>query len=190
MTKLNVEIFGTTPLICNRFSEEAAMSATKGSRSSLAVSDKGSPVEICEKKLYLDEDGAYIIPQPNLMACIVNGGIFFKSGKRQITTQKTSLLYGLMVIEGSQIPIESDSGWKVDTRPVRIPSTGGRILAHRPCFDDWKLRFVIEVDDEMPLDLLRDIVDAAGKKIGLGDFRPQTKGPYGRFVVTEWKQVE
>jgi len=30
-------------------------------------------------------------------------------------------------------------------------------------------------------------VDAAGKRIGLGDFRPDCKGPFGRFVVTKWK---
>ena len=34
--------------------------------------------------------------------------------------------------------------------------------------------------------LLRQIIDDSGKRIGLGDFRPSTKGPYGRFVVTSW----
>jgi hypothetical protein len=35
--------------------------------------------------------------------------------------------------------------------------------------------------------LFREIVDAAGKRIGLGDFRPATKGPFGKFVVTSWE---
>lgn len=34
--------------------------------------------------------------------------------------------------------------------------------------------------------LFREIVDAAGKRIGLGDFRPACKGPFGKFVVTSW----
>jgi hypothetical protein len=38
--------------------------------------------------------------------------------------------------------------------------------------------------------LLREIVDAAGSRIGLGDFRPATKGPFGRFVVTSWVEDE
>jgi hypothetical protein len=37
--------------------------------------------------------------------------------------------------------------------------------------------------------LFRAIVDDAGKRVGLGDFRPATKGPYGRYVVTSWKKV-
>lgn len=34
--------------------------------------------------------------------------------------------------------------------------------------------------------LFREIVDAAGKRIGLGDFRPACKGPFGKFTVTSW----
>jgi hypothetical protein len=78
----------------------------------------------------------------------------------------------------------------VDTRAVRIPATGGRILAHRPMFDDWALEFIADVDtDLMNEKLFRAIVDNAGKRVGLGDFRPATKGPYGRYVVTSWKKI-
>jgi hypothetical protein len=38
----------------------------------------------------------------------------------------------------------------------------------------------------LSLVLMRDIVDAAGKRIGLGDFRPACKGPFGKFVVVKW----
>jgi hypothetical protein len=38
--------------------------------------------------------------------------------------------------------------------------------------------------------ILREIIDAAGKRIGLGDFRPACKGPFGKFVVTEWHVEE
>jgi hypothetical protein len=68
------------------------------------------------------------------------------------------------------------------------PKTGGRFLCYRPCFEDWSLAFTLTLDlKEMNEKLLREIVDAAGKKIGLGDFRPDNKGPYGKFVVTSWK---
>jgi hypothetical protein len=32
----------------------------------------------------------------------------------------------------------------------------------------------------------RKLVDDAGKRIGLGDFRPDRKGPFGKFVVSNW----
>jgi hypothetical protein len=88
----------------------------------------------------------------------------------------------------SMIPIKSKKGWSVDSRPVRIPSTGGRILAFRPIFFDWELDFTLELDtDIISLLLLRQIVDDAGKRVGLGDYRPDKKGPFGKYVVTKWQ---
>jgi len=33
---------------------------------------------------------------------------------------------------------------------------------------------------------LRIVVDDAGARVGLLDFRPERKGPFGRFMVVEW----
>ena len=89
------------------------------------------------------------------------------------------------------LPIEHKDDWEVDSRPVRIPATGGRIIRHRALFNDWKLNFTLNLDTELLAPkMLREIVDAAGKRIGLGDFRPQTKGPFGKYVVTDWKQLK
>lgn len=185
--RINITISGTTPLICNKFTDAAAEAASSGARGSSAGQDRGSPQDIAEAKLYHGIGGGFVIPQPNLMRCLVDGGKFHKIGKKQITTNKESLLYGCLDIEGSEIPIVHQQPWKVDTRAVRIPSTGGRILAHRPMFDDWKLTFIAVLDTSiLGYKLLRQVIDDAGRRIGLGDFRPSTKGPYGKFVVESW----
>lgn len=186
MEHVSVTIEGTTPLLCNRFTDDSAMSSTSGTRASV-VGEKGTPLEQAEKKLYTDTDGRLVIPQPNILRSIIDAGTFFKAGKSKVTTQKTSLIPACVDIAGVAIPLIHSEPWQVDTRPVRIPSTGGRILCHRPCFNDWRLDFEIEVDtDIITVKLLREIVDAAGKRIGLGDFRPACKGPFGKFVVTSW----
>jgi hypothetical protein len=184
--RIKITISGTTPLICNKFTDAAAEAASSGARGSSAGQDRGTPQEIAEGKLYRGISGGFVIPQPNLLRCLVDGK-FHKVGKTQITTEKKSLLYGCLDIEESEIPIAHVQPWKVDTRAVRIPATGGRILAHRPMFDDWKLSFIAVLDTSiLGYKLLRQIVDDAGRRIGLGDFRPSTKGPYGKFVVETW----
>ena len=186
MKTILVEIDGVTPLLMNRFHDEAQQQATSGNRIA-AVGDKGSPRDQAEKKLYTDDQGRVGIPQPNLFRSILDAGKFFKAGKSKVTTQKSSLIPACLNIDELFIPIESRQGWEVDTRPVRIPSTGGRILAHRPCFHDWRLSFTCDIDTEiLSAKLFRDIVDCAGKRIGLGDFRPDCKGPFGKFVVISW----
>jgi hypothetical protein len=52
------------------------------------------------------------------------------------------------------------------------------------------LEFTAEIDTSVVSEkLMREIIDAAGNRIGLGDFRPAKKGPYGRFRVDYWNAV-
>lgn len=188
LISISVTIRGVTPLLMHAFTDADQMTATSGSRASAAASDRGTPEDQAREHLYFSADGETIIlPQPNVFSCIVSAGKFFKAGKSKITTQKTSLLPACLFFRDTEFPLEH-GGWSVDTRAVRIPSTGGRIQRHRPIFHEWALTFTADLDtDEMSERLLREIVDAAGNKIGLGDFRPECKGPYGRFRVDAWQ---
>lgn len=188
MKIIECTIEGTTPLLCNRFTDAAQQAATSGTRLS-GNGDRGSPREQAEQKLYIGHDGSPMIPQPNLFRCLIDAGTFFKAGKSKVTTQKSSLIPACVEVDGIELPIAHREPWDVDTRAVRIPSTGGRILCHRPAFNDWRLSFTLRVDtDLMSPRLMREIVDAAGRRIGLGDFRPACKGPFGKFVVVAWAE--
>ncbi len=191
MVTIKVEIRGRSPLLQNRFTDEAQLQVDGNKGRSAMIGRKGNPKDQAAEKLYLGSNGKPMVPGPNMFRCLIDAGIFFKSGRSKLTTQKSSLIPACVEIEEIEIPIVSEGGWTVDTRPVRIPATGGRILCHRPRFDDWRLAFTLIVDTDM-LDpaLLRDIVDAAGKRIGLADFRPANKGPFGRFLVDHWKEVK
>ena len=188
MKEITVKIEGTTPLLCNRFGEDAQASATNGTRPALSGS-RGTPHEQAERKLYIGTAGKPVVPGINLFRAIIDGGIFFKAGKSKVTTAKTSLIPACVSISEMELRIESKDGWIPDSRPVRIPSTGARIICHRPCFNDWSLAFTLSYDEAMiDARLLRQIVDAAGTRIGLGDFRPGCKGMFGKFVVNKWQE--
>jgi hypothetical protein len=173
----------------NRFTDEAAGKATDGVSAATATG-KRSPREDAEERLYTDEEGGIIMPQPNLYNSLICAGKFFKVGKKQISTQRASLVpAGIFMLE-PYYPLISNGDWSVDTRPVRIPATGGRILRHRPIFHDWRVTFELEVDEEMfAPKLVRELVDASGSKIGLCDYRPDCRGPFGRFRVDAWKII-
>ena len=188
MKTIQITIAGITPLLCNKFTDEAMMSATNGNSSALN-GDKGSPREQAEEKLYIGRNKKPMIPNPNIFRCIIDAGKYFKNGKSKVTTLKSSIIPACVSILEPEIQIKHKDPWRVDTRAVRNPATGGRFATHRPMFDDWQLTFTAELDDElMAANLFREIVDAAGKRIGLGDFRPDCKGPFGKFVVTKWTE--
>lgn len=186
MYLINVSIEGVTPLIMNRFTEENEIKVSSGV-SKVGVGSKGTPREQAEKKCYKDDKGNLYIPGPNIFACLIQAGKYHKNGKSKVTTIKSSLIPAGMAISEIVCPLGTKE-FEVDSRSVVIPATGGRIMAHRPRLDKWGLSFTIEVDEDMfAADFVRLIVDDAGRKIGLGDFRPDRKGPFGKFVVTGWQ---
>jgi hypothetical protein len=190
--QVKTTIKGITPILCNRFTDAAAMSVPggKANGAKLVISgDKGTPRDQAEPKLYMDDKERPCIPGPNIFACIIEAGKFHKVGKSKLTTQKSSLIPGGVTVNDILCKIKSRKPWEVDSRSGVIPSTGGRVMIHRPRFDEWETTFTLDVDTEMfDTNLVRQLVDDAGKRIGLGDFRPARKGPFGRFVVTKWNE--
>ncbi|AMX93640.1 MULTISPECIES: hypothetical protein [Mesorhizobium] len=193
--KIQVTIQGITPLLMNRFTEHNEVAVSSGTSVNFK-GDRGTPRQQAEPKRYADGDGKLYIPGPNIFACIIAAGTFHKAGKSKLTTLRTSLIpAGIMVddLVCNLTDLDGDplTEWEVDSRSVVIPSTGGRIMCHRPRVDVWAAKFTLDVDETMfSPSLVRAVVDDAGKKIGLGDFRPARKGPFGRFVVSRWEIVK
>ena len=185
-----VTVEGVTPLMTNRFVGDIGVD--DGNSRPVFRGEEGTPREQAWNTLYFSGDGeTLIIPGPNVFASLMEAGKWFKIGRVKVTTVKTSLLPACLHLEELVLPIEYKDEWEVDSRPVRIPATGGRIIRHRAVFNDWRLSFTLNLDATLLAPkMLREIVDAAGKRIGLGDFRPQTKGPFGKYVVTDWKQLK
>ena len=190
MITIKTKLVGVTPLLINRFTEAAAEEATKGNRAS-TVGTRPPPREDAKARLYfakLNGKNVPVMPTTNILRSITEGGRFFKSGKSKITTIRHSIIPAAMAIETIYVAIEHKKPWDVDSRAIRNPATGGRFLRYRPVFYDWALSFDLLIDEELLSEpLSREIVDAAGKRIGLGDFRPDCKGPFGRFRVDIWK---
>lgn len=190
MSTILIAVHGTSPLLMNRFTDETAARVSAGT-SVITVGSRGSPREQAEPRLYTTSEGAPMIPGPNLYRAIIDAGTFHKTGRRQLTSGKSSLIPAGISLSEIECPIEHPDAqpviWEIDSRSVVIPATGGRIMAHRPRFDAWRIRFTLKVDDKMFDEaIVRSLVDDAGSKIGIGDFRPSRKGPFGRFTVVNW----
>jgi len=175
---IHVQISGITPLIVNRFHEEAQQEATGGVH---GRRERPSPEEDARDRLY-EADGAPYFPAENLRQSIIGAASRTKIGRRAATTDVAAALF----ITPFALPIAGE--WHVDSRPVVIPATKGRILRHRPMFDDWAIALDLQIDvDLIDTRTVRKILDDAGNYVGIGDFRPARKGPYGRFRVDSWQ---
>jgi hypothetical protein len=60
-------------------------------------------------------------------------------------------------------------------------------MRHRPRLNQWHAEFTLEIDDDMlEPNLIHQLLIEGGSKNGLGDYRPEKGGPFGKFAVVSW----
>lgn len=201
MLRVEVEIEGRTPLLMNRMSPEALEGLrTKAKAPKSKTQASQTPREQAESHVYKTKDGVPYLPVENLLSCLIAAGVFIRlDGKRQMSTGKSTTVPGLFEIEESWLPLSSPAengtrvplSWDPDIRQGRNPNGGEAVCIVRPRFDRWAATLTICVDTEQIDEAkIRELFDIAGKRIGLGDFRPQRKGIFGKFNVARWSRLD
>lgn len=172
MKQITVTIRSIAPILMNRFPMEPVENMAKR-----------TPAEQAEVAAYRAPDGELYIPSEALRQAFIAAAVYSK-GRGRASLQKVAA--AAMFVSPERIGLGTTE-YQIDARPVVIQATRGRVVRHRPRLDDWAASFVIEYDDSLLTETqVRQVVDHAGQLVGILDFRPQTKGPFGRFMVTAW----
>jgi len=174
MAKMEVTIRGISPLLMHRF----PLVPTEGM-------DKKPVADQAEEAAYRDPlTRRLFVPGVCVQRALVNAAVFSK-GKGRASLQKTAA--ACLLVSPDRLDLNQTT-YEIDSRAVVVPATKGRVVRHRPRIDPWELSFSLEYDDVLLKETeVRKIVDDAGLRVGLLDFRPECKGPFGRFTVTVWK---
>lgn len=153
---------------------------------SIEAIEKKSIEEQAEIAAYRDpETKDLYVPATAVQRSLVNGATYSK-GKGRASLQKN---VAACVIIGPQERLSLGvQTYAIDSRAVVVPATKGRVVRHRPLLATWVLNFTVDFDENLLTPTqLRRVVDDSGSRVGLLDFRPEKKGPFGRFMVTSWK---
>lgn len=133
--------------------------------------------------LYYDDEVGPYLPGINMRSCLIEGGKLNKLGAAIqrgtiIMEDKLRLLYSG---PRSIAKLWEDSRFR-DVRSVVVSRS--RLMRYRPCFPEWGAEVEVTYDPAIidGADLLRS-AENAGRFIGLGDYRPNKGGPFGRFEV-------
>lgn len=176
MDTINVEITGDSPLLMHRFPME-----------DVSGYEKLTPEKQAELAAYIMPGGENLyIPGAAVYSALVGGGKLMKGkGRASLST----VVAGAVMIDPEFLDLGTHA-YTIDKRIVVNPATRGRIPRYRPRLDSWKASFDLRYDPTaLSEKQVRELVDTTGQRIGLLDFRPQTRGPFGRFKVTSWKAV-
>jgi hypothetical protein len=170
--RISVTIEGITPFLMNQFSSNDARLS-------------GSPEEQAEAKAYRDESGVLAYPSQNIMACLLEAA-------RGFSEKEAAAVPHAVEVEGLSASFNAKD-YAIDSRSVilRIEGNRQRAMCYRPRLDNWRLTFILNIDhQQVKTVLVRQMIERAGKMIGLGDYRPQCKGPFGKFQLVDWNLLQ
>lgn len=197
LVQIKVVCEGSSPLLVNAMSQDKLLDIWFKKKSPKTATRR-QPKEEAESKLHIMQDGRPHIPAKCFYACLVNAGQFVRlDGKRQISTQTKTILPSMMALIDIELPLivpgseDKSAEWQTDIQQGRNPNGGEAVCIIRPRFDQWEFRFTVEVDQSlMSIPMARDLIDIAGRRVGLLEFSPRHKGTFGCFKVTEWKVLK
>ena len=178
--KIEVEIRGLTPLLMNRLNPESLRSKSRMRMQEYSTTDDAA------KSAYMAEiDGKkqLYIPQEALYSMIIGTAKQYKIRRMSLS----SLLAGTMRVEPEKVPLGTDQ-YVVDERAVVIQNM--RVLKGRAKLPEWSAKFTLVYDAKrLPEGIeatLKEILEDAGTRMGLLDYRPQHRGWFGTFAVEKF----
>ena len=150
--------------------------------------DARSARDQAEDKLYL-LDGKLVQPSIHIQSALVEAGKAKKIAGKGKSTYSKVVGYA---VEVNPFEIEHKiQTWEPFSILAVNPSTRGRTMTHRPMLKSWELDFEVTFDEsEIPQSIMKELLDIAGKKVGIGDWRPAKKGRFGKFQVTRWEEIK
>lgn len=192
MKTVNVTITGINALLIHRFTEQSQQTRTSRKTTVEEITDTR---EVAGNAANRRLDGSHYISSFAIVNAMGSAGSNYKmKGSRKsvrfivpsAVRIDSSDATTTILVKGETA---TDSSFEVDARPVTIPATKGRIMRYRPRYENWSMKFELSVlDDLLDLPLCHQLLTDAGIQIGIGDFRPEKRGPFGTFRVTSWQE--
>jgi hypothetical protein len=140
-----------------------------------------------ESKQYRNSDGKLFIPETHIRGCLIEAAKNIKVKGKGKSTYSKIIGYAVAIVP-AQI-LHKKTALERYVVIATNPNTHGKNALCRPMLPEWEADFTIEYDsDEVPLEVLKECLDYGGKRVGIGDWRPQKKGVHGRFILTKFKE--
>ena len=207
MRTVKIHCVGVSPLLMDRMSDETADYLEKGGGRPLDIKDRPAEAKAREK-IYRNTEGKIALPIEMLISALISAGRNIKNGNKNISTAKTTTLFELLMVKSVDLPLTNgkvdpksvvnncaesgDLPWVVDRRKgigynAKPPVP---VIVIRPKFPHWEFDVEIEYNEKrVKGEIVRQLLENALSSQGLGAFRPNRRGPFGRSRVETWEEA-
>jgi len=175
---VQVTIEGAAALLFHRWSVEGVEAKAKAAKGSRAKKEDN-----VESYLYRNEDKHICLPSEYLRMSIINAAKYRQEPRSPRKSAMDLFKAGIVGLE-DLCPLGAKDWDFIDRRRVMVQRNG--ITRQRPGMNSgWRVEvpLMVNLPEYIPPAFLNEVVQMAGRLIGVGDFRPT----FGRFAVTKFE---
>ena len=185
--RIAMRINGITPLIQHKWAEKALqMIRDKHAGKKTKNREVRDPEAEGIASMYLTAEG-----KPGAPAMAIKSAIITAAHK-DIGVEKTLVKKAAFIIctdPGLILEMDCDEP-EIREDAVRV-GMGSTDLRYRPYFHRWSVALVWELDGQLlQVEDLLNLIDRAGFGVGIGEWRPEKGGEYGRFEVDRTTPID
>lgn len=159
------------------------------------------PEVLAASRFYRNEEGRICLPTECLMAALIEAGRSIPyEGKSRLSNADSSKVPGIIGFEEEFLPIfpnpepngredAESKTWETHMKRGVLQGSGTAVAIVRPRLREWyvDVSFSLNLEGEpIGVDKIKRCFDIAGKSVGVGSWRPQCKGSFGRFRIADW----
>lgn len=180
---MEITLIGDTPLITHRWSEKAKKSMLdKQMKKAKSVKEAKDPEQDFRESLYVLEDGTFGFPAIGFKAAAVTACTSIGGITKVAARQAFHVRGEYVVIRGSEPTMREDM--------VRI-AMGTADIRYRGQFDPWWTVLTLDYNHNVfSAEQIMNMLNTAGFAVGVGEWRPEKDGSYGRFHVASAAEMK
>ena len=180
---VNVTLIGDTPLIVHRWSEKSKRQMLdKQMKRASAGKEAKDPERDFRESLYVLEDGSYGFPIIGFKAAAVTACTSIGSMTKVAARQAFHVDGEFAIIEGDEPKMREDM--------VRV-GMGTADIRYRGEFKKWFTTIAVKYNaNVMSAEQILNLMQTAGFAVGVGEWRPEKDGQFGRFHVATAKEMK
>ncbi len=182
MKKYKVKIVGITPYMQHRMDDKKLEEWEKNRKLIIERDDVSKEDAVrAEFHAYIHDKNFYL-PGEHIKGALINAGAMVKSKVGNARKSMKNIVAGMFFVDEEKLPLPQE--YEIDKRSVVNQNIKGRVISIRPKWPEWSAEFTLSVDnDTITTETVTEIIENAGKYIGIGSFRPQCNGMFGRFEL-------
>lgn len=171
---ITLMLVGDSPLIVHAWSEkQKKIMLQRQMKSAKQGKEAKDPEADYTSSFYRTETGGYGFPAIGVKAAMVSACRF--------VDMKMTEARGAFHIDAEMLPVIGEPRPREDM--VRV-GMGTADIRYRPEFVDWRIPATIKYNaSAISAEQIANLLNTAGFAIGIGEWRPERNGSYGRFHV-------